>query len=158
MGSFNLTKRDCKLLLAGAAALPVICFIGGLYTATITKADNASPDQTDKLATLTDNDSIAVTEKQDQDIESAPVPKHFVVQAGLFAELGNAERFQESLNKKDIEARLMADEGFHRVIVGSFYSIDDAKSFSQVVEREHNLEVFITSVGEPSTSQFIASL
>ena len=166
MESFNLTKKDCKLLLIAAVVLPIVCFIGGLYTATVTNADNVSPGQMENSALRSsetaekqlETDSIAAIEQQSDKDESVFIHKHFIVQAGLFSELDNAKRFQKSLNKRDIEARLIEGEGFYRVIVGSFYSIDDAKSFSQVVAKSHNLKVFITSVGEPSPSQFIASL
>jgi cell division septation protein DedD len=96
----------------------------------------------------TKNDAPVVVTKPG----SAPVPKYtaaFTVQVGAFSALANAEELQRKFEKEGYASNIFTitrgTQKLHKVWVGEFASIDEAKRFAGEVKKKFGLEAIAVS-------------
>ncbi len=100
--------------------------------------------------------------KDTQAISFASAERHFIVQAGLFTERQNANKLLLNLHQKELKARIIEgiQQGFptYRIIIGSFDSMENALHYSEFIQNNHNLRLYVTTIGEQRNSELIVSL
>lgn len=74
----------------------------------------------------------------------------FIVQAGLFSNQKNAMKLKKNLLKKDIDSKIVVTEDrnkkSYRIILNSFESKKDAKTFSNLISNTYNIKLYVSTL------------
>lgn len=183
MNALKITKSDLKLLLLMSSIMPVLSLISGFYIANSQANHELHSDITTSHTRVIPND-IGITtpakdssEKQPTGINKnisalvstsigktnhTPIPKHYIVQAGLFSDINNAKKLLTSLLRKELDPKIIEDnkngKPFFRVIIGSFESEASAQVRLQEIELSHAIKLYLTPISSTKSSNFIAAL
>lgn len=74
----------------------------------------------------------------------------FIVQAGLFSNQKNAMKLKKNLLKKDIDSKIVVTEDrnkkSYRIILNSFESKKEAKTFSKLISNTYNIKLYVSTL------------
>ena len=184
MDTLNLTKSELKILLLLSSLVPVLSFIGGVYFAYNPETVKLDvPAQTQVNASIEPlhpgviNESIieeeSVTQTQQDEsiladvetVEAEPVAmaKRYIVQAGLFMEIENARNLSDALLHQELDAQIIEDidsKGLtvFRVVVGTFDTQEQAKTYQNSIEQIHAIKLYLTTTLSNKNLNLIAAL
>jgi cell division septation protein DedD len=169
----KLSKLDLKVLLLTAALLPVLSFAAGLFTANsiaqpqainmpVTMKTNATDAVITEQAALKEEINEAIANKPASPEIPLSSNDQFLIQAGVFSSLQNANSYRDSLLKADIEAEVLTDgindKDIFRVILSKHETKQDAEAILQQYQAKHPpLKLYISLVTAP-VNETIAAL
>jgi len=182
MDTLNLTKKEFKHLLTTSALVPVISLIAGIYIANSSFFAHSNqwqqataPTTIEPIVTYSTHDSTKKKVKAQEPSTGIPskttkedgnnpplLETRYMVQAGLFADINNANDFLETLIQKEISAQIIEDKKndtqVFRVIIGSFESQNYAEEYLKDIEGTYGIKLYLTTVNLPEHSNLIAAL
>jgi len=168
MNTFQLSKKDLRILLASATFLPIIFFASGLYFANSFQSQNSVTTQpvAQTLSLTTDSTTIDKLNNEAEtpvpsQLESTAVPS-FTVQAGVFSNPQNAFKYQHHLLSLGIDNTIQIDQNNglnqYRIMLESFELQEQASQFISDMKQEHSLELYVSKIQDDPQFKEIATI
>ena len=187
MISIQLSKTDVKQIVIGSALLPIICFVSGFFissafspaakhqdtpsstpltsTTNNTTIRNTSADKTKEYSrtgtsteSMTQDSNSQLTENNKAALEE----NRYIVQAGIFSKLENAEKLQLKLHQTGLETKIVGNlnnnQRMHSVSLHAFPSKKDASNFLNQIKEQHDVDLYISELHLESFEKPIASI
>lgn len=188
MDTLSISKSEIKFMLVLSSIVPVVCFCLGFYfaggeptsyPANLTQKNAAMPNQVEtpsQAETVSLNRQIPDTSTQqllvvtENTLTSEPLvsenkrvdEKRYVLQAGLFAEVKNAQKFLDLLAQKQLDAQISNGQrdghAVFRVIVGRYSSKEEAQAFRHIIEQTHAVKLYLSQITADEEGRLVATL
>lgn len=184
MDTLNLTKSELKILLLLSSLVPVLSFVGGVYfaynPATVeldsveqVRASVGVEPQNSGVIIEPIVEKVAVTQMQQEETiltdaetlgtDPVAIAPHYIVQAGLFMEIENARNLSDELTHQALGAQIIEDidsKGLtvFRVVIGTFDTQEQAKTYQNSIEQAHAIKLYLTTTLSNKNLNLIAAL